>query len=71
LAAIASLLGSRELKTFAQEVEQRDAGVFEFDIPPHAVDGKADGEIHKRAPEDATVKLGAQPPTSVRGLFQI
>ena len=35
-------------KALAQEVEQRDARVVEFDVPSHAVDGEADGEIHAR-----------------------
>jgi hypothetical protein len=46
LAAVASLLGTRELQALAKQIEQRDARVGEVDVPPYAVDGKADGEVH-------------------------
>ena len=59
LAAVASLFGSGQVETLAQEIEQRDARVFEFDVPPHTVDGEADGEVHAVAPINAMVKLTA------------
>ena len=46
LAAVTSLFGSCQVQTLAQEIQQSDARVFEFDVPPHTVDGEADGEIH-------------------------
>ena len=46
LAAVASLLGAGQVQTLAQEIEQRDARVFQLDVPPHAVNGEADGEVH-------------------------
>src|ERR1700704_3109310 len=46
LAAVTSLLGSCQVQTLTQEIQQSDARVFEFDVPPHTVDGEADGEIH-------------------------
>jgi hypothetical protein len=46
LAAVASLLGSGEMETLAQEIEQRDARVFQLDVPSHPVNGEADGEVH-------------------------
>ena len=62
LAAVASLLGAGQVQTLAQEIEQRDAGIIEIDVPPHPVDGEADGEIHARAPNDAGDKSGTMPP---------
>src|SRR5882757_2720855 len=46
LAAVTSLLGSCQVQVLAQKIQQSDARVFEFDVPPHTVDGEADGEIH-------------------------
>jgi hypothetical protein len=46
LASVTSLFGSRQVQALAQKVEQGDAGVFEFDVPPHAVNGEAYGEVH-------------------------
>jgi hypothetical protein len=46
LAAIASLLGSGEMETLTQEIEQRDARVSQFDVPSYPVNGEADGEVH-------------------------
>ena len=46
LAAVASLLGAGQVETLAQQVEQRDARVSQLDVPPHTVDGEADGEVH-------------------------
>jgi hypothetical protein len=57
LATVTSLFGSSQVQTLAQKIQQRDARVFEFDVPPHTVDGEADGEIHAGAPINATVKL--------------
>jgi hypothetical protein len=37
LAAVASLLGAGQMQTLAQEIEQRDAGIIEVDVPPHPV----------------------------------
>src|SRR5262249_11480425 len=39
LAAVASFLGSREVETLTQEIEQRDTRVGELDSAPLAVDG--------------------------------
>ena len=50
LAAIAALLGAGEIEALAQEIEQRDSGIIEIDVAPHAVDGEADGEIHGSQP---------------------
>ena len=33
-------------QTLAQQIEQRDARVFKLDVPPHTVNGEADGEVH-------------------------
>src|SRR5258705_7273711 len=46
LAAVASFLGTRQIEPLAQQIEQRHAGVVQFDVPPHTVNGEADGEIH-------------------------
>src|SRR5258708_38834676 len=46
LAAVASLLGSRQIETLAQEIEKRDAWVFQLDVLPYTVHGEADGEVH-------------------------
>ena len=46
LAAVAALFGAGQIQPLAQQVEQRDAGIVEFDAPPHAVDGEVDGEVH-------------------------
>jgi hypothetical protein len=34
------------METLTQEVEQRDTGVVQLDVPPYAVNGEADGEAH-------------------------
>jgi hypothetical protein len=46
LAAVASLLGACKVEALTQKVEKGDAGVFQLDVPPHTVDGEADGEVH-------------------------
>src|SRR4029077_11680477 len=46
LAAVASLLGSGEVETLAQQVEQRDAGVVQRDVAPLTVDGETDRQSH-------------------------
>ena len=40
LAAVASLLGSGEVEALAQQVEQCDAGIIEYDGSHDAVDGQ-------------------------------
>jgi hypothetical protein len=46
LAAVTSLFGTRQVQALAQKVEQRDAGVFDLNVPSHAINGEADGEVH-------------------------
>src|SRR5258708_3663435 len=46
LAAVASLLGSRQIETLTQEIEESDPWVSQLDVPPYTVHGEADGEIH-------------------------
>jgi hypothetical protein len=46
LAAVASLLSSRQIETFTQEIEEGDPWVSQLDVSPYTVHGEADGEIH-------------------------
>src|SRR5258708_27133095 len=46
LAAVASLLGSRQIETLTQEIEESDPWGSQLDVPPYTVHGEADGEIH-------------------------
>src|SRR6266852_1730487 len=46
LAAVASLLGSGELKALAQEVEQRDARIVQHEVTRLTVDGESDSQVH-------------------------
>src|SRR5882672_9843116 len=46
MAAVASFLGTRQVEPLTQQIEQCHAGVVQFDVPPHTVNGEADGEIH-------------------------
>src|SRR6266852_862169 len=46
LAAVASLLGSGELKALAQEVEQRDARIVQHEVTRLTVAGESDSQVH-------------------------
>jgi len=46
LAAIAALLGSREIEPLAQQIEERHPGVVELDVSSLPVEGQSNGEGH-------------------------
>ena len=58
LAAVAALLGSRELKAFAQQVEQRDARIVEHKVTRLTVDGESERQVHAMFRSRAIVKTG-------------
>jgi hypothetical protein len=66
LAAVASFLAAGQIETLTQQVEQRDAGVFQLDVPPDAVDGKADGEAHAGS-DQCYGQMEARPPRLIGG----
>jgi hypothetical protein len=77
LAAVTSLFGSCQMQAFAQEIQQSDAGVFEFEVPPHPVNGEADGEIHAelrsvlKSDQDCTAGIHRQacPDLTLLGIY--
>jgi hypothetical protein len=66
LAAVASLLGPRQVKTLTQKIEERDAWVSQRDVPPYAVHGEADGEIHGVL-RTVLFSIGSRPSHAQRG----
>jgi hypothetical protein len=46
LAAVAPFLGSGQVEAFTQQIEKGDARVFQRDIPPYAIYGEVDGDVH-------------------------
>src|SRR5262249_3551857 len=62
LAAIAALLGAGEMQALAQEIEQRDARIFERHVAPYTVDSEADGESHARLRSGETRHIRRHPP---------
>src|SRR5260221_3077706 len=60
LAAVASLLRARQVETLTQQIEKRDAWVFQLDVLPYTVHGEADGEVHAVL-RSVLSSIGSQP----------